>query len=87
MSEVLHREDVKAALRKRHGTVTAFAQHKGLKPQQVNDWMRGRTSAVVARAVAEELGVEALHHAASLSINVDHRRKSGRKHRQNGAAN
>ena len=55
---VLHSEDVKAELRKRHGTIRKFAAARELKPQQVADWLRGRASAPVAKAIAAELGVD-----------------------------
>ncbi len=84
--KVLHREDIKAELRKRHGTVVAFATNRGLKPQAVADWLRGRTSAAVAEAVAGELGVAEVRHEGSLSINVDNNAKVTRAHRQSGGA-
>ena len=83
---VLHREDIKAELRKRHGTVTAFADCRGLKRQAVADWLRGRTSASVARAVAKELGLTNVRHEDVQSINVDNTRNAVRPHRLNAEA-
>lgn len=54
----MDREDVKHALRKRHGTVGKWAESKGLKKGQVADFMRGRTSAPVAKALAAEFEIE-----------------------------
>ena len=77
----IHKEDIKAALRKRHGTVAAFASARGLKAQQVRDWLRGRTSAAVAEQVVRELGVVQVQHGES--INVDDSRASCTSHRLN----
>jgi lambda repressor-like predicted transcriptional regulator len=53
----IHPEDVKAALRKRHGTLRKFAETRGLKQQAVADFLRGRTSKPVADAIAAELQI------------------------------
>jgi hypothetical protein len=55
----LDREDVKYALRKRHGSVRNWADSKGLTSQQVADFMRGRSSAKVAEAIAAEFQIDA----------------------------
>lgn len=80
---VIHREDVKAELRKRHGTVGAFARARGLKPQAVADWLRGRTSAPVAVAVAAELGVSGNHDEIGQSIKLDDSPAKQASHRLN----
>lgn len=51
----LHREDIKARLRKRFRSVTAFERAKGLPAKSVSDVLRGRSSAATERAIIEEL--------------------------------
>lgn len=51
----LHREDIKAKLRKRFRSVTKFEQAMGLPPKSVSDVLRGRSSAATERAIIEEL--------------------------------
>ncbi|WP_152616296.1 hypothetical protein [Sphingomonas sp. ERG5] len=68
----LDKEDVKCVLRKRHGSVRNWARSKGLTGQQVADFMRGRSSAKVAKAIAAEFQIEG--HALSIvseSIKLD----------------
>ena len=52
-----HREDIKALLRKRYGSVEAFQEACGLDGQQVRDLLRGKSNKARA-AVAHELGVD-----------------------------
>ena len=56
----MHREDIKALIRKKHGTVLDFANANGLGPTSVSDFFRGRTSkrtrAAVERLIAESKG-------------------------------
>ncbi len=42
-------------LRKRHGSVRAFAAKKGVKYQAVVDWLRGRPNGPVAKLVSAEM--------------------------------
>jgi lambda repressor-like predicted transcriptional regulator len=51
MLALMHREDVKAALRKKFGSVTAFERASGLPDKSVHDLLRGRKSARVEDAV------------------------------------
>ena len=60
MNTIIHREDVKAAIRKHHGTLEAFQQANGLKGQAVRDFLRGKSSAARS-AVAKLLGVDPDH--------------------------
>lgn len=83
---VIHREDVKAELRKRHGTVGAFARARGLKPQAVADWLRGRTSAPVAVAIAAELRLSGNHGEVGPSIKLDDSAAGRVSHRLNAEA-
>lgn len=60
MSTTVHREDVKALLRKRYGSIEAFQELKSLTRQAVRDLLRGKSNAAKA-AVANEFGVEPEH--------------------------
>lgn len=80
---LLHPEDIKAELRKRHGTIGAFATARGLKPQSLVDWLRGRTSAPVARVVADELGMAEVHVSSPQSMKVDDSNAGPGTHRLN----
>ncbi len=55
MLDAMHREDVKSALRKRHGSVAAFERAAGLPEKSVADVLRGRPSARVTKAIEHEL--------------------------------
>ena len=56
----VHREDVKALLRKRYGSIEAFQAAHGLVGQQVRDLLRGKSNRALV-AVAGEFGVEPDH--------------------------
>ena len=47
----LHREDIKAAIRKEFGSVARFEREHGLPIKSVTDFLRGRRSARVESAV------------------------------------
>jgi len=47
----MHPEDVKAELRKRFSTVSAFEQRYSLPSKSVHDLLRGRASARVEKAI------------------------------------
>ena len=81
-----HPEDIRSALRKRHGTIRAFALTRSLKPQALADWLRGRTSAPVAKAVADELGIPGIHVSSAQSINMDNSAGVSAAHRLNAEA-
>ena len=51
----MDKEDVKAALRKRFGSVSVFEREKGLPDKSVSDLLRGRASARVLEAVKEAI--------------------------------
>lgn len=53
----MHREDVKAGLRKRFKSLGAFEKAHRLPRGSVNDILRGRASAVTERAISEALDV------------------------------
>ena len=52
----MHPEDIKAAIRKRHGSLAKFEQARGLKERSVTDVLRGKTSRPTAEVIAAELG-------------------------------
>lgn len=54
-SRLVHKEDVKAALRKRFGSLLAFEAEKNLPPGSAKDVLRGRAVAQTERAIAEAL--------------------------------
>lgn len=51
----IHKEDIKGALRKRYGTLTAFEVERGLPRLSVKDVLRGRPSQRVEREIANIL--------------------------------
>ena len=55
MSLALHREDIKAELRKRYGSVADFERTEGLPPRSVKDVLAGKSRPEIARAVARAL--------------------------------
>ncbi len=57
---VVHREDVKAALRKRYGTIEKAQEALGLKGQQLRDYFAGKSASAHA-AIAKELNYEPEH--------------------------
>ncbi|WP_072379843.1 helix-turn-helix domain-containing protein [Novosphingobium sp. NDB2Meth1] len=74
----VHKEDVKAALRKKYGSVEAAQAAMGFAGTQLRDLLRGRTSRNVHAAVAKELGIDPAH--LVITTGVIH--KSGDKNRQ-----
>lgn len=56
LRQPVHKEDIKAALRKKHGSVSAFEKLRGLPRGSVRDVLRGRAVSRTARAIAKELG-------------------------------
>jgi lambda repressor-like predicted transcriptional regulator len=53
----MHREDIKAALRKKFKTLTAFEQVKSLPVGSVKDVLRGRAVSRTEKAISEAIGV------------------------------
>ncbi|WP_288457817.1 helix-turn-helix domain-containing protein [uncultured Sphingomonas sp.] len=51
----MHKEDIKAALRKRFGSVAAFERSRGLPEKSVTDLLRGYASARVEKAVVDAI--------------------------------
>lgn len=51
----IHREDIKAAIRKRFGSVAAFEREQALPTKSVNEVLRGRSNRRVSDAINEIL--------------------------------
>lgn len=68
----MHREDIKAELRKRYGTIRQFEIVHDLSRGAVHEVLRNRRWAKVERAIEQALGV-----APNLSEKTDSKRKSG----------
>ena len=79
----LHREDIKAVLRKRHGSIGEFARKRGIKYQALADWLRQRPNAKVAKLVEAELKRAQREGQAVESIKLDHSAEISATHRQN----
>lgn len=56
MGNILHKEDIKARLRKKHGTLAAFEVARELPGGSVKDVLRGRSIARTEAEIATELG-------------------------------
>lgn len=67
MIDAMHPEDIKAALRKRYGSIGRFVSTHGLPKTGVSDLFRGRTSKRVSDAVEKALSEE----GGSESISLD----------------
>ncbi len=76
----MHPEDVKAAIRKRFGTVSRFIEERDLPATGVSDLFRGRTSQRVRDAV------EAILIEQEESIELDSNDNQQSAHRKNGDA-
>ncbi|WP_424539735.1 helix-turn-helix domain-containing protein [Sphingopyxis granuli] len=68
----MHREDIKAALRKKYGTIRQFEIDHNLSRGAVHEVLRNRRWAKVERAIAEALGVP-----ESQSEKTDSKRNAG----------
>ncbi|MCG2663370.1 helix-turn-helix domain-containing protein [Brevundimonas sp.] len=53
--QLVHKEDIKSVIRKRHGSLTSFERTKGLPHGSVKDVLRGRSIARTEAAIAEAL--------------------------------
>lgn len=77
--QTMHREDVKAAIRKAHGSQRNFEKANNLAPNAVSEVLRGRTSRPTTEAI-EKL----LEGVARESIKLDDSANSAPAHRLNG---
>lgn len=88
MSKSVHPEDIKAALRKRFGTIQEFERVHALSPRSVKDVLRGRSRPGTAKAIAHAIGMD-LHKVfpGRYTPNGDTIiRRSAPSHGQNGGA-
>ena len=86
----MHRQDIRAHLGKRYGSMADFERAKGLPSRSVRDVLRGRAVAQAERALSDELG-KPLHVLFPLryeepegdetSPNGDNTRSSSSEHR------
>jgi len=83
-----HKEDIKAAIRKRYGSVVQFEKAHNLPTNSVRDVLRGRAVTNTARVIARELGMttEQLFPGRFKSHNGDYSQRDRNAHRQNGKA-
>lgn len=81
--ERMHREDVKAVIRKRFGSLAAFERAKGLSKQSVSEIFRGRPSGRTKAAIERVLRE---HQAEQESINVGNTAYVELSHRLNAEA-
>lgn len=81
MIEYLHYEDIKASIRKTHGSLNAFEAANGLPKGSVCDWGRGKMSQRVQDAIA--LHLSSITRGRAASDSSEHSRRRGRVHRQN----
>ena len=81
-----HPEDVKAAIRKRFGSLAKFELMHGLARESVSDVLRGRTSARVASVVNAVMALESTETSDKLSDIPDNMPKRRRLHRLNAEA-
>lgn len=54
----MHKEDIKAALRKEFGSLLEFEREYGLPKESSSQHLRGKSSFKVAAAMADAIGVE-----------------------------
>lgn len=80
-----HPEDIKAAIRKRFGSLLAFERARGLKRQSVTEILRGRRSARTEREVRRVLEQDEKW-AIGKSISADSSKPIPAAHRLNEAA-
>lgn len=84
----MHPEDIKAAIRKRHGTMAEFERARGLAKRSVTDVLRGKPSRPTAKAIAAEVGhkLEDLFPGNPQSAFADNSSETSDAHRQNAEA-
>lgn len=87
MNTTKHREEVKAMLRMRYGSIEAFQNAKELGSQAVRDLLRGK-SKTAHEAVAAEFGVDPDHFIITQEVVpvCGHSNTHAAAHRQNAGA-
>jgi lambda repressor-like predicted transcriptional regulator len=81
-----HPEDVKAAIRKRFGSLAKFEREHGLPVESVTNLLRGQTSRRVAAVVDAVIAIEAASIAPRLSGITGNTRKRRSAHCPNAEA-
>jgi lambda repressor-like predicted transcriptional regulator len=81
-----HPEDVKAAIRKRFGSLAKFEREHGLPPESVYNLLRGLKSRRVAAVVNAIVLMEASSIALTLNGIPNNNRKKRIAHRSNAQA-
>lgn len=81
--DLMHPEDVKAAIRKRYGTISRFIEERDLPATGVSDLLRGRTSRRVREAVEDVLKAQA---STDLDCSGDASTAHGKTSRRKAAA-
>jgi lambda repressor-like predicted transcriptional regulator len=88
----MHPEDIKAELRKRHGTLKAFEEARGLPRLSTTDVLLGRGRPAVEAAIAQELNMSidlvfpsrrGRRRGRPASVKTDFKRARPARHRQN----
>jgi phage replication-related protein YjqB (UPF0714/DUF867 family) len=78
----LHREDIKASIRKKYGSVRAFERHHGLPNKAVNRIFAGGTSARVVAAINDHLQAEGFER---IGRNDNPKRRASHQNREKAA--
>jgi lambda repressor-like predicted transcriptional regulator len=83
-----HPEDIKAAIRKLHGSLLAFERVRGLPRGSARDVLRGKSVTNTAKAIAAELdaSVHELFPDRFLSLIRDNSSRAADAHRLNAEA-
>ncbi len=84
----LHKEDIKAGIRRKFGTLLEFERRRGLPTGATKGVLSGRKSAKTVAAIADELGVpaEVIQKSVSESIVDDDKSTEVDSHRLNAGA-
>lgn len=93
MNPPLHREEIKAQIRMRYGSLAKFEKAKKLAKNSVSFVLQGRSILPTAEAIADELDIP-VHRVSSfyhdqycrLSLAPRYRRKAAAAHRLSGKA-
>lgn len=74
----MHKEDIKAELRKKHGTIRQFEIETGLPKGSVHEVLRNRRWSRIEKAIEAAI----VSSSANLSEKSDNKRKSAMPHRK-----
>lgn len=84
MNPPLHPEEVKAQLRMRHGTISAFEKSRGLPPRTVSQILFGKAIRKTAEAIADELDIP-LHRVSQHYHDLYYNLSTSPRYRRDGA--